>query len=167
VVADKAAYISRNVDHFIAPTSTSTPYHISNLVAPDPSLTNLLYDKLGETMMVNKGINLSADSFYGSQGRIDPGFVDENSKLIGDVKERYVDAMTLEMESFYVSRVILSNYAQLIHLAKCCKSDIRIACCAMVFAQRESNEFLAPSVISDLEMNGGRILLDVITQYTF
>jgi uridine phosphorylase len=116
VVVDKAAYISRNVDHFIAPTSTSTPYHISNLVDPDPSLTNILYDKLAESMKVKKGINVSADSFYASQGRIDPWFDDENTELISDVKARYVDAMTLEMESFYV-QILLSWFSlnQLIH----------------------------------------------------
>jgi hypothetical protein len=42
-----------------------------------------------------------------------------------------------------------------------------VACCAMVFAQRESNSFLEPGVIEGLEMEGGKILLDVVTSFNF
>jgi uridine phosphorylase len=156
VCVREAAYISRNVDHFIAPSASSKPYHISQTVQADESLTSHLYAKMSKSMTVKIGVNVSADSFYASQGRTDPNFNDQNHALISDVKERYEDALTLEMESFY-----------LIHLAKCCKSEIRMAACAMVFAQRESNEFLEPSVIEGLEIEGGKALLDVITSYTF
>jgi uridine phosphorylase len=103
----EAAYISRNVDHFISPNLSSTPYHISNKVAADVSLTSLLYTSLEDTMSVKMGVNLSADSFYASQGRYTTSFNDENSDLIEKVKERYSDALTIEMESFYVSAGVL------------------------------------------------------------
>jgi uridine phosphorylase len=103
VCAREAAFISRNVDHFIVPSSSSKPYHISKTVLADESLTSLLYAKFSESdMKVKIGVNVSADSFYASQGRTDPSFNDENESLISDVKERFGDAMTLEMESFYV-----------------------------------------------------------------
>jgi hypothetical protein len=63
VVAKEAAYISRNVDHFTSQTPSSTPYHISNKVAADVSLTSLLYKSLKDYMSVKIGVNLSADSF--------------------------------------------------------------------------------------------------------
>jgi uridine phosphorylase len=54
-------------------------------------------------MSVKIGVNLSADSFYASQGRSTPSFNDENSDLIEKVKERYSDDLTNEMGSFYLS----------------------------------------------------------------
>jgi hypothetical protein len=44
---------------------------------------------------------------------------------------------------------------------------VRVGACHMVLTQRESNDFLEPSDIHGLELQGCKILLDVITQYTF
>jgi uridine phosphorylase len=63
-----------------------------------------LKDVIGDDAVIAK--NASADSFYSSQGRIDPSFADEN----GDVVDKMIEAgiCTIEMES-----------TMLIHLASC------------------------------------------------
>lgn len=47
------------------------------------------------------GLNVTAESFYGSQGRMDPNFFDDNATLIDDVTRHYNgEAQTMEMETF-------------------------------------------------------------------
>ena len=45
---------------------------------------------------VNEGVNLTADSFYSSQGRMDPAFNDENGELMKKVLEKYPKAITMD-----------------------------------------------------------------------
>lgn len=47
-------------------------------------------------------MNATADSFYSTQGRIDPSFDDRNENLIDDLSSRYPDVVTLEMETFHL-----------------------------------------------------------------
>ena len=49
-----------------------------------------------QPLQVNEGTNLTADSFYSSQGRADSAFNDENSQLIGEVLDRYPKAITMD-----------------------------------------------------------------------
>eukprot|EP00913_Durusdinium_trenchii_P007759 g7286.t1 len=63
------------------------PYTISELCLPDAELTSTVIAALREALggeKVNEGTNLTADSFYSSQGRADSAFNDENSQLIGE-----------------------------------------------------------------------------------
>ena len=48
---------------------------------------------------VTEGLGCSADSFYGSEGRKDPNFRDDNSTLIDRICEMYPECENLEMES--------------------------------------------------------------------
>ena len=59
---------------------------------------------------VLEGVNLTADSFYSSQGRIDPAFDDHNDTLLDDLAAAHPKAVSLEMETF-----------QLFHLAQLCR----------------------------------------------
>ena len=59
---------------------------------------------------VVEGINITADSFYSSQGRIDPSFEDRNETLLHDLVAAFPTAVALEMETF-----------QLFHLARLCR----------------------------------------------
>ena len=45
---------------------------------------------------VNEGTNITADSFYSSQGRFDPSFNDENDRLISEVLKKYPKAITMD-----------------------------------------------------------------------
>lgn len=48
------------------------------------------------------GMNAAADSFYGSQARRDPNTVDANDHLLEDIKARYPEILTFEMETFHL-----------------------------------------------------------------
>ena len=74
---------------------------------------------------VNEGTNITADSFYSSQGRADPSFNDENDKLISEVLKKYPRAITMDTWHLPLKRVTL------IHLvclggdcSTCCTSEI-------------------------------------------
>ena len=60
-------------------------YTLTKPVLPSPELTKVLLENLreiiGETN-IKEGGNCTADSFYGSQGRFDPDFNDQNQLLI-------------------------------------------------------------------------------------
>ena len=52
---------------------------------------------MGASMsQVNEGTNITADSFYSSQGRADPSFNDENGPLILEVLKKYPKAITMD-----------------------------------------------------------------------
>ena len=114
-IARECAYISRNHDYFI--TKLGDPYHISQSISADATLTADLHTALkAADMSVDIGLNLSADTFYGSQGREDPNFTDHNEGLLERVDKECTDPKTMEMESF-----------MLMHMAKCAKKEIRVA----------------------------------------
>ena len=105
---------------------------------------------------IRKGINITAESFYGSQGRIDDNFHDENLALINEVTEHYNgQAKSMEMESF-----------QLLHLAHCAKPTCPIiaAAAAIVVANRCSADVIDGESLNRMEIDGGRALLEAITK---
>ncbi|CAE7473639.1 deoD [Symbiodinium natans] len=100
VASAGSALAQRNYSHFDAPElhAGSEPYLISDLCLPDADLTSLVSSSLREALGAEKvveGINITADSFYSSQGRADPAFEDENSALIEKVLQRYPKAITM------------------------------------------------------------------------
>ena len=86
------------------------PYISSSIARSDPELSSLLFSEFNNLDdlkdRITKGINLTADSFYGSQGRIDDNFIDENIGIIDKLTSQYENAQSMEMETF-----------QLLHLA--------------------------------------------------
>ena len=82
------------------------PYFISKPVKSDIELHDALYNnmnKLYQSSSSNDGvclgdtINASADSFYSSQGRIDPSFLDSNESLLQSIAEKVPGVTTLEV----------------------------------------------------------------------
>jgi uridine phosphorylase len=57
---------------------------------------------------VVEGMNASADSFFSSQGRMDPNFEDRNDGVLDLLLESQPSVSSLEMENFH-----------LFHLAQC------------------------------------------------
>jgi len=155
VVSDSSVLVRRNPDHWL--NESISPYDISALVPADPTLTEALYTRISglNQTATFKGCNATADSFYSSQGRIDPGFIDHNVELVDQLVAKYPQMCTLEMESF-----------QLFHLAQCAKKkDIRVAAAVMVLAQRRSNEFLDNDRKHALEALGGRTCLETLVNF--
>ncbi|EGF76492.1 hypothetical protein BATDEDRAFT_37549 [Batrachochytrium dendrobatidis JAM81] len=167
VAKDGAVNVCRNYDYFApmysgtAPEATSTegPYLVSKICPSDVQLSELLYSSLSDCLgkdAVITGLNATADSFYSSQGRQDPGFNDHNSDLIDTIRKKYPNCETLEMESH-----------MLLHLARCAtfhtpQASIRATACAMVFADRKTNAFIAPETVHELEAKASRAILDAL-----
>jgi uridine phosphorylase len=130
-------------------------YNVSRPVPADPELSSLIERNLraGGLEDIHLGLNVSADSFYSSQGRVTDSFDDYNETLIDEVLERYPEVATLEMETFH-----------LFHMAQCSRGKIRAAAATIVLAQRKSGEFLDHSTTRTLERLGGTAALDALSQ---
>ncbi|CAE7388214.1 unnamed protein product [Symbiodinium sp. KB8] len=160
VASAGSALVQRNYSHFDAPKAHagSEPYLISDLCMPDAELTALVASSLQEALGAQKvveGINITADSFYSSQGRADPAFTDENSVLIEKVLQRYPKAITMEMESF-----------QLFHLARSSlpKGSIKAAAAVVNVANRPTGDVVDGEALRCAERDGGRALLQALSK---
>jgi uridine phosphorylase len=153
VVSDSSILVRRNPDHWT--NESIPPYDISLPVPADPVLTDALFSRIVSQTTTYKGCNATADSFYSSQGRTDPGFNDHNAELVDQLVAKYPQLCTLEMETF-----------QLMHLAHCARNkNIRATAAVMVLAQRRSNEFLDNDRKHALEALGGRACLDTLANF--
>lgn len=168
VVASKGSgYISRNPDAFASlysgndsNVSMPAPYNFHKVAPADPSLSAILADELalqfGKESVV-EGVNVTADSFYSSQGRIDTRFEDGNTILFGEgglVVKNYPDAASMEMESF-----------SLLHLAACSKEiPIKAAACAIVVANRITNQVVNDEYFQKIEAEGCLTMLKTIVK---
>jgi uridine phosphorylase len=169
-VCAEAVAITRNVDAFSeehengATTTAARPatdfYYISRPVKPDPELHDMLKDELKAEMKTHgaehdviDGMNAQGDSFYGSQGRTDPNFIDHNETLIDELIAKYPKMTTLEMESFH-----------LLHLGQVCKKPIKTAAATIILAQRKKGDFLPNDQIKKLEAIGGEACLRTLSK---
>ncbi|KAJ3199346.1 hypothetical protein HDU67_002885, partial [Dinochytrium kinnereticum] len=109
---------------------------------------------------ISPGLNATADSFYSSQGRIDPNFNDANADLIENILAAHPNGSSLEMEAF-----------TLLHLAQCAtetavkegkKETVKAASSMMVFADRTSGKFIDPETVKRMETLGGRACLEAL-----
>ena len=150
--------LRRNYDAFTAAASPESPstgpdaaYEISRPVAPDTALAKSIQEHLTEALsgQVFEGLNVSCDSFYGSQGRVDEQFEDRNDALLAQVTK--LDAISMEMESF-----------QLLHLAACSKGSIRACTSAIVAANRKTGDAITNDVLRERETVGGRAILRAV-----
>lgn len=156
-----AGYVARNPDHFHQTGSDrygTDPYFYFNPVEADAELSALLEAGLREGMSsvpgagpVLPGFNITADSFYSSQGRIDDRFHDDNNDLFEHVFKHYPHATSMEMETF-----------TLLHLAKTSKIPIRATAAAMVVANRRSSVVVLEDVFDQIESVGGRTVLHTV-----
>lgn len=157
VVADSSILIRRNPDHW-APTDGTppAPYDLSKPVSSDPELSLLLFNKMQKAVgpVVIRGTNATGDSFYSSQGRVDPNFDDDNTTLFDNLLAAYPSMSILEMETF-----------QLYSLAHCnVKKNIKASAATIVLAQRRSNAFLDVDTKHILEKEGGLACLHTLIE---
>jgi len=96
---------------------------------------------------------VTGDSFYGSQGRIDPNFEDKNEGLLEDVCAAYPEALTCEMETF-----------QLLHLAKSSKGSIIASAAKIILANRITADVLDSQTMAKVESLGGKAVLQAIAE---
>ncbi len=163
VASGGSGYITRNPDAFAhnygeAEDSSATrpePYHLHKIAPASQDLSALITAKLnaavGEKHTVN-GTNVTAESFYSSQGRLDANFDDENESIMDTIRAAYPSATTLEMETF-----------MLLHLARCSKISIKASAAAIVVANRPTGHVIDGDLLERLESEGGRAILQAIT----
>ncbi|KAI8929861.1 nucleoside phosphorylase domain-containing protein [Entophlyctis helioformis] len=184
VAKDGAAMVSRNYDYFEPmyagrapePSAAMAPYTISQLCPADAELSDAIIQNLSKHLgpdAVISGANATADSFYSSQGRLDPSLLDHNQDLIDTIRKRYPNCETLEMETF-----------TLLHLARCCTyraaqadahaaaestngnsrhgGSVRAAACAMIFADRATGGFITPEQIEKIESTAGLAIMEAV-----
>lgn len=172
VVASKGSgYIYRNSDAFIHNYSSSSSnddddslshaginsYMTSNIAPADAILSESIVSELKSMIKDGKildGVNVTADSFYSSQGRIDKNFNDNNKDIMNAIVEKYPSALSMEMETF-----------MLLHLAKCSKVRITSSAAAIVVANRKDGTVIDSDKLDMLEGQGGKAILIAITNY--
>jgi uridine phosphorylase len=106
-----------------------------------------------EQVPVVHGMNVTADSFYSSQGRVDDRFDDVNETVVENSIQHYPTAASMEMETF-----------MLFHLAKCSKISIRASAACIVLANRLSCKVVDEWLVSEIEKVGGRAALLTVAQ---
>ena len=166
VATDGSGFVMRNpdaFDNYYNESGTASPirvshdaYHFYNVAPSDPELNDLvtkhLKADLGDDIVVS-GSNVTADSFYSSQGRIDDRFHDDNVGLLQKIHEKYPTANSLEMESFV-----------LFHLAKVCIKPIKATAAAIIVANRLDSSVVDDDVLQHVEQVGGHAVLKAITE---
>ncbi len=167
VASGGSAYVNRNPDAFLHcygdnnnSKSQIDKYNVFQVCPSDTVLNELMETKLRDNLVgkygdniVDKGINVTAESFYSSQGRIYEKFDDDNSSLIDTVCAKYPDAKTMEMETF-----------MLFHLGKCCRDPVYASAAAIVVANRCNNSTVEKDVLDEVEMLGGLAVLQAVTE---
>lgn len=165
LIIPKEAYsCTRNYDFFLPDSKETEQYRISKPVKADAEIRSALLKSLStdsattqsNTTVHSNCLSCSADSFYSSQGRIDPYFSslqhgDNNADLIPRLRKEYPTTEALEMETF-----------MLLHLASVTNGGIRAAGVHMCFADRVSNAFITPAQVDDLERRCAKGVLDAI-----
>ena len=153
IITDYDAYYSES------PTDQSSLdfFKVTHPIKPDSHLHQKLVGALNKvssgTFPVVEASDATADSFYGSQGRIDANFDDRNIFLIDQILEKYPDTGSLQMETYHMFHLAKQNErAQN-------KAMIRTAACAIVLAQRKSDDFLSNDLKHALEVKAGEACL--------
>ncbi|CBJ30958.1 conserved unknown protein [Ectocarpus siliculosus] len=144
------------------------PYLFHGVAPADEELSEALLKELKRSLDGKAGgsdggggtavvgcLNASADSFYSSQGRLDPSFEDRNSDILSSLLERHPSAGSFEMETF-----------QLLHLARLCrKSKVQASAATIVLANRIADDAIAIDRISRIERAAGEAALRAVTSF--
>lgn len=138
-------------------------FNISFPLKPSPVLYHKLVlsllEQSNELFPVIEATDATADSFYGSQGRIDPQFDDRNQELIDTFMSIYPNTSSLQMETYH-----LFHLAKLHEYTNHKKDPIHVAACAIVLAQRKSDAFLSNERKHELEIAAGNACLKALVQ---
>jgi len=171
VASGGSGYITRNPDAFAhtygdsddSGTNTDSAteqrppsYNMYKVCPSDKAFSDLVQAELSVGVgaeHVVTGTNVTGESFYSSQGRIDGNFDDDNGHITDAIRAFYPNATTLEMETFI-----------LLHLAKCCKVSIKATAAAIVVANRPTGKVVDGDVLDRLEAHGGRAILEAVTK---
>lgn len=150
IYADTRPYSIRKV--------SGSQFTITDPTTPEPKLHNALMKTLrvaSKTFPLIEAGNASADYFYGSQGRLDDAFPDENTNLLKDLMARYPDISAMEMESY-----LLFNLAEMNTSVAKPGEGINAAACAIVLAARNTGVFITNDEKHRIELEAGKACLE-------
>ena len=155
-----AVFVRRNPDAFAEDAADQVPvpepYTVSKVVLPSAKLSEAILREMKDAMAgiedgnVVEALNVTADSFYSSQGRLDPKYDDRNQEIIDNVCKAHPDAASMEMESFH-----------LFDLARC-NEELNTAAAVIGIAHRHTGAFLESSRREVLEKKGGYAMLKAL-----
>lgn len=171
VVVPAGGYcIRRNIDYFadepIHPEIKDHAYLFSGVFKADDEITDILSSTLNEALapvlaetksigpVLTGGLNADGCSFYSAQGRQDAIFWDDNKDLFEEIRTKYPNTHSIEMET-----------SMLFHLARCARDPtkpIKAGGCMQVFADRINNVFIQPDQVDILEPLVGQACLDAL-----
>ncbi|KAG0146289.1 hypothetical protein CROQUDRAFT_657615 [Cronartium quercuum f. sp. fusiforme G11] len=192
VVCSRALAINTNYDYFHAKQDAvfQAPYLISRPIPCDKALHDDLVEELSRSSQDIMGpvyadtLHAAGDSFYSSQGRIDPNFSDENADLIATLVSKYPELVTLEMETshlFHLAAIASHQPSQFqpCHTSSTAASEtkvsvefeagrgkIRAAAAHMTFADRVKGAFISPERVEVLESLAGKACLETLIRQT-
>lgn len=151
-VTDKVYGVTQSYENY------DFPYHISKRpYQMDQNLMKLIMKTFHEDLPEYKtisGTTFSADTFYGSQGRIDDSFVNNNENLIQKVLETDQNALNFEMEAFVFA--FLAEAFPNVHL--------KVGAVCIILADRKNGNFLDNDEKYSMEEKAAKVLLKIITQ---
>ncbi|EGG04899.1 uncharacterized protein MELLADRAFT_37196 [Melampsora larici-populina 98AG31] len=183
VVCSKALAINTNYDYFHRvdeDKSKRSPYLISCPIPCDKSLHDDLTEELSRSSkdiigpIESNTLHAAGDSFYSSQGRLDPNFLDQNQDLIQTLHSKYPKLVTLEMETphlFHLAAIASHDPSQFQPTHQSAKESvgfevgrgiIRAAAAHMTFAGRVGGEFISPERTELLENFAGKACLETL-----
>ena len=141
-----------------------SPYSISRPVMPDAELTGLLLASLtaalgaggdaGGGAPVVTGVDVTADSFYSSQGRTNAHFADANAGLVERVLAAVPGARCMQMETFHMLDLARSSLPA--------AGRVRASAAAIVIMNRASGAVADADAVRALEVAGGRACLEAL-----
>ena len=148
-VSDKAYYIRQDYEN------QDFPFQISkDPIFFDKEVMNTIHTEFKKLTQYRTvvGSDISADTFYSSQGRLDDNFVMNNSKVIPSLLQKDPDALTFEMESYYLA--FLAN--------KFPDSKLKTGAVCLTIAQRTSGDFLDNERKYAMEIAASEALLNAL-----
>jgi len=159
-VSESSRLCYLNPEAFIKGLPEKDRYVITAPLTGDDSLTNQLEKDLVKAFdqkehKVVRASDITTDSFYSGQGRIDKNFDDQNTGLVDNVSTNHPDVGSFQMETY-----------TMYFLSKICKlSTIHSSACGIVLAQRQSGAFLTHEVKHKLEKQTGAAILETLIHY--
>lgn len=163
VVAKQSLLIQPNYDALIEKGKKKERqyYTITKPITPDAKLHKRLTLELKKQAKgqdnpfpVVEKTDATAEFFYSTQGRVDVAFDDHNDQLIEEVLKKKKDVGSLQMETY-----------QLFFLAKISSArgaKIHAAACAIVLANRVTQDFLPDAEKHKVEIAAGKACLEAL-----
>lgn len=137
--------------------SSEGSFELSPLCLPSSSLTSCLTAQLrrGTSLPVLSSVDASADTFFAGQGRRIPGFLDDNTLVLGELSARHPkDTLTMDMETGYLFYTA----------EKLAKKTMHVAAVHIIVTNRTRVEFL-PDGGASIQPNIVKPILDTLVEY--